>query len=508
MKNVLKVSIGRWAFTLSEEAYVLLDNYLDQLKLHYEKEPDTDQKVQDIEDRIGEYLSDCVKSIDQVVDKKQIQQAITTLNLPNFGEHASSEAAGDQTQETAPRRLYRCAERKVLGGVFGGMGEYFGMDPVGLRILYTVFVVIGLFGFHWHINDHTFFRLSSMGSIAIFLIVMYFVMWIVVPLARSPQEKRAMKKPQHSTRKVVHNVGQQSERAYPEPDTASLGRFILGFLRIATSILLIIIGTVGLLVLPVLLLFWDVPVDWLSYLELLPLQPGLIWFKIFALIAVFVPFLFFLYEGIILLFKIRLRRPNLGIVFLFVWILSLFALAISGLYAGRSYWSVGKSQHSSSLSLSSDTLYLDLKADLTSPEQFVYTYQDDMFIYCNKTNLENKFLYVFPKIRLSISDSPEITQGASLRAKNVFIAQMKAEDALDFVEMEGNRLKVHPLYFDKATPWSLEQTSLHLSLPENCVFYVPGKKGQWEELIPNRGYFYPYVGYAGENKGFIIKSLR
>jgi hypothetical protein len=37
MKNVIKVSIGRWAFTLNEEAYILLGNFLDRLKAYYEK---------------------------------------------------------------------------------------------------------------------------------------------------------------------------------------------------------------------------------------------------------------------------------------------------------------------------------------------------------------------------------------------------------------------------------------------------------------------------------------
>ena len=510
MKNVIKVSIGRWAFTLNEEAYALLENFLDQLKAYYEKEADADQRVQDIESRIGEYLSDCIKSIDQVVDEKQIRQAIESLNLPDFGEQAASAGSSTSTESSnytrSPKRLYRSAERKVLGGVFSGMGEYFGIDPVGLRLLYVVFVVIGLFSFRFNIGDHTHFRLFGMGGFTTFLLIMYLIMWIVVPLARTPQEKRAMRGGRSSARRVVHDLGTKSETTYRQSGNSSLGGFLLSFFRIFVSIVLILIGATGLLVLPMLLYFWDIPADWFGYLELLPLRPGLPWFKVLTLIAVFVPLLLFLYEGIVLLFKLRVRKLNLGVIFLTIWILSVFVLAFSSLLASRSFWGEGKSQNTLALNLPSDTLYLDMEADLSSPEQFICTCEDDFFVYCNKGSSENKFLYVFPKIRLSTGDSPEMTQKVNLRAKNNFIAQMKAEDAVDFVKIEGNRIKVSPLYFDKEQPWSFEQTSLQLNLPESCVLYVPGKKGKWQELKHNRGAFYPYVGYANEHKGFIINN--
>ncbi len=511
MKNVIKVSIGRWAFTLNEEAYALLENFLDQLKAYYEKEADADQRVQDIESRIGEYLSDCIKSIDQVVDEKQIRQAIESLNLPDFGEQAASAGSSTSTESSnytrSPKRLYRSAERKVLGGVFSGMGEYFGIDPVGLRLLYVVFVVIGLFSFRFNIGDHAHFRLFGMGGITTFLLIMYIVMWIVVPLARTPQEKRAMRGGRSSARRVVHDLGTQPDSNYRESRNSSLGSFLISFIRIFVSVVLILIGASGLLVLPMLLYFWDIPADWFGYLELLPLHPGLLWFKVLTLIAVFVPLLLFLYEGIVLLFKLRVRKLNLGVIFLTIWILSLFILAFSSLLASRAFWAEGKYQNTEALPLPSDTLYLEMTADFSSPEQFICTCEDEFFVYCNKSSSDNKFIYILPQIRLSSGDTPEITQKVNLRAKNNFIAQMKAEDAIDFVKLEGNKIKVSPLYFDKEKPWTFEQMSLHLNLPENCILYVQGKKGKWQEMKPDRSSFYPFVGYTNENKGFIINKL-
>lgn len=39
------------------------------------------------------------------------------------------------------KRLYKSDKNKVLAGVIGGLGEYFDMDPVILRVLWLLIVV-------------------------------------------------------------------------------------------------------------------------------------------------------------------------------------------------------------------------------------------------------------------------------------------------------------------------------------------------------------------------------
>jgi phage shock protein C len=59
------------------------------------------------------------------------------------------------------RRLYRSVHERVLGGVAGGIAEYFDLDPSLVRIAWAVLV------------------LASAGA----FLVLYIVMWIVVPEA-------------------------------------------------------------------------------------------------------------------------------------------------------------------------------------------------------------------------------------------------------------------------------------------------------------------------------------
>ena len=44
------------------------------------------------------------------------------------------------------KKLYKSKENKVVSGVIGGIGEYFELDPVILRLVYSVVVLFtGLF---------------------------------------------------------------------------------------------------------------------------------------------------------------------------------------------------------------------------------------------------------------------------------------------------------------------------------------------------------------------------
>ncbi len=67
------------------------------------------------------------------------------------------------------KKLYRSQEDKKIAGIFGGLGEIFGIDPTLLRL---AFVFIGL-------------------ATGIFpIVIAYLVGWIIIPKGKKqPQEK-------------------------------------------------------------------------------------------------------------------------------------------------------------------------------------------------------------------------------------------------------------------------------------------------------------------------------
>lgn len=92
------------------------------------------------------------------------------------------------------KRLYRNPDKKVIGGVASGIAAYLNIDPVIPRIV-LVFPLLGIIFSsifrHW-IGFPGFFFPLSVGSLPT-LVVLYIVLWISVPKAKTVTEKLEMR---------------------------------------------------------------------------------------------------------------------------------------------------------------------------------------------------------------------------------------------------------------------------------------------------------------------------
>jgi phage shock protein C len=87
------------------------------------------------------------------------------------------------------KKLYRSREHKMLGGVCGGLADYFNIDPVITRLAYLLITA------------------ASNG----FGILVYIIAWIVIPLSNEkPTEEK--KEPIHV---VIHEVKKEEEKGEP-----------------------------------------------------------------------------------------------------------------------------------------------------------------------------------------------------------------------------------------------------------------------------------------------------
>lgn len=59
-------------------------------------------------------------------------------------QQAAAAAPAAAYTETGARRLRRSPSDKVFGGVCGGLGEYFDIDPVILRVIWAVLAISGI----------------------------------------------------------------------------------------------------------------------------------------------------------------------------------------------------------------------------------------------------------------------------------------------------------------------------------------------------------------------------
>ena len=186
MKEVKKCSISGVAFTLDADAYEELSAYLESLKRSYRESPDGAEIVADIEARIAELILS-VQDNARVVEKPLILNIIRQMGS---AEDISESTDADLEPEAPriPRRLYRDTENAKLGGVCAGIGRYFNLDPVWVRLALFLPLLLACFG------SVPFLRWFSplFGNLFGIFLICYFIMWFAVPAARSARQKLEM----------------------------------------------------------------------------------------------------------------------------------------------------------------------------------------------------------------------------------------------------------------------------------------------------------------------------
>ena len=185
MNKVITINLGGNAYQLEEGGYDILRAYLETAAAQLQGNPDRDEILSDIEGAIGEKFRALLASHKTVVETKEVGAVLTEMGpieadpgeatAPGAGSAGASgsvggpKAAGEE--RTAghggpPRRLYRIHEGAMIAGVCNGIAAHVNIDPTFVRLAFVVLTMLWGSG-----------------------LLVYVVMAIVVPEARSPEEK-------------------------------------------------------------------------------------------------------------------------------------------------------------------------------------------------------------------------------------------------------------------------------------------------------------------------------
>ena len=176
MKKTLTVNLGGTVFSIDDDAYRLLDNYLINLKHHFRKEAGADEIVDDIERRISELFTERLATGLKVITITEVEDVIRRMGNPDEMDGNESASYGEKAEaaphgQTIHRRLFRNPDDKILGGVVSGIAAYFNWDVTLLRLLLLVILVCGY------------------GT----LVPVYIICWLLIPEARTAAEKLSMR---------------------------------------------------------------------------------------------------------------------------------------------------------------------------------------------------------------------------------------------------------------------------------------------------------------------------
>ncbi|QIA09344.1 PspC domain-containing protein [Draconibacterium halophilum] len=170
MKKTLTINISGTIFHIEEDAYEALQKYMVILKNYFGKDDEGNEIFADIEARIAEIFTEKTGGKNQAVTLDWVEELIETLGTPeNFSEEAGEEEplAG---QKSRKRKLYRDPEQTVIAGVCGGLAAYFNMDPVVIRLIVVLLVLVT----------------SGAG------LLVYIILWIIVPKAVTTTQRLEM----------------------------------------------------------------------------------------------------------------------------------------------------------------------------------------------------------------------------------------------------------------------------------------------------------------------------
>ena len=142
MKKNIKVNVSGMLFNLDEDAYQVLENYLNKLERHFRNKEGSKEIIEDIERGIADMMSEKLGESKTIITIEDINEIIQQMGDPL--EIDDEEDTKQQNQESYSynhnhqKRLYRDTEDKVLAGVCSGISYYTNIDVAWVRILFII----------------------------------------------------------------------------------------------------------------------------------------------------------------------------------------------------------------------------------------------------------------------------------------------------------------------------------------------------------------------------------
>jgi phage shock protein PspC (stress-responsive transcriptional regulator) len=484
MKKTFTINISGTVFHIEEDAYEVLQKYLVKLKNHFGTDEEGKEILADIEARIAEIFTEKSPDDRKVITLEWVEQVIEIMGTPE--DFAQEEAEEDDVyivETKRKRRLYRDPERRVLGGVCGGLGAYFNMDPVILRIIFVVLVFV------------------TTGA----ALLAYFVLWIAVPKAVTTAQRLEMRGQEATVKNIEKSIREEvkevkeSYKKFRESDTYARGKkkiegagevtyhVVKLLLKIAVVILgvvLIIAGILGLLGLISTLtigqsLVQGLPLVWgpnihfpdvLNYL----VEPGTVTLGIISIgILAGIPMLAMLYIGSKLIFSYKSNNTAVGLGMAGVWIIALITLFVMATSQVRNFQN--ESSVTVSNSLGCDTcavLYLRLAEDRY--KGYVAHTWDLNNIRVVQVQGE-KMMIGKPRLDIEKSGGQDfvVSVRKTSRGRNREIARDYAADLIYNYELKDSLLFFEPYFFlGEKGKWRDQELFITLRIPEGKSIYL------------------------------------
>ena len=215
MKKNISINLFGTLYNIDEDAYNLLENYLQSMQRYFSRQKGGEEVADDIEHRVAELLWQRREAGMTAINIETVRQIIDTIgNAEQIADESGNKDQGTRSEGQYTRssgqyakgqrqegnslkedfnqfandasrlardaydkgynhvkthRFYRCADDKVLGGVCSGIAKYFDAgEPLIWRLGAIALTLLG---------------------VGLPLPIIYIVLWLVTPAAITPEDR-------------------------------------------------------------------------------------------------------------------------------------------------------------------------------------------------------------------------------------------------------------------------------------------------------------------------------
>ena len=475
MNKTVNINIGGLFFHIDEDAYQKLSKYFDSIKRSLSNSSGQEEIMKDIEMRVAELLTEKQKSEKHVVNNKDVEEVIAVMGQPEdyrIDDDAKETYTEPIYYNNKSKKLYRDKDRGLIGGVCTGLGHYFGIEAVWIKIIFLLLAF------------------TSFGIIA------YIILWIAIPKAVTTSEKLEMtgepvtiSNIEKKVREEFDNVSNKIKNTdYTQVKTGAervasglgdvlvrifgvfakvIGALILMFSGFAIAGLFIALLTLGSTS------FIDTP--WVQYANSVNYTDIPLWmFGLLTFFTIGIPLFFFLLLGLKLLvnnlkpFSKVLKYSLLGL-----WILSFSIIVVLGIQQSTQIAYEGKVVAKETINLNTNDT---LKIKFVNNEFYKKNdYYNNDFEF-TQDSLKNEVIYS-NNVRFFIKQTDKniaylqvekLSNGKSYREANE-----RAEKIKYGFKLSGNQLLLDNYWISEIkSKYRGQRVELYLYLPKVTLFKV------------------------------------
>lgn len=495
MKKTFTINISGSIFHIDDDAFEKLQKYLHMLNKHFGPAIEGQEILQDIEARIAELFLEKTNNKIEVITDFMVDEVIARMGKPEDfmepgeeeSEKAPTETVSQEGEQKIRRRLYRDGDSRVLGGVCSGMAAYFNIDTVMMRVIFfLLFFLIGPFN-----------------------LLLYFILWIVVPKAKTTAQRLEMRGKEatisnieKSIKEEMTEVGEsynkfanaKNEKGVSRID--SFGEVVGSVLRVVLRVVVLLFGA-ALIIGGIASLIgfitsmaighsfmhsgpwnfgWDSNVDMSALLNNF-VSPGAYTISLIAIsILVGIPILLVLFIGTKLLFRYKTNNRMIGLGTFGLWLAALIVLIFVAVNQVSNF---GK-QTSQTVTQKVDctqckTLYLETADDL-----YESLIDDEISLDRMKVAMVNghEKLLGHPRFTIEKSSTGEylLLIKKQSRGSSTVDAQKNVEEIVYNFVQKDSTLHFDPYYLLKENAkWRDQEVYLTLKVPEGKSVYLNEK---------------------------------